>query len=112
MASDLMTGSIRYVAIPQTIVITAATSLSEASCCSFWAPPIELRREKVPFADMSPLLPESVSSLVVFSAFSKSTRPAAVKMTLLKPSVEVGDVVKRVASAAAADTVTTARSRK
>lgn len=60
---------------------------------------------------MSPLR-ETLSSRELLSALSNSTKPAAVKMALLSPRADVGDVVYRFASAMLADTAAIPRSRK
>lgn len=109
--SELIAGSIQYVARPQDTVMTMATSRREVMRCSFCTPPSELRREKVPFADIRPPL-LVLSSLESLSVLSKSTKLVAVKMTLLNPKAHVVGSVYRVASAADADTVTTANNLK
>jgi hypothetical protein len=88
----------------------SARSLREASCvllCALGG----LRREKVPLADIRPL-PESLSSFESLRTASRSTRPTAAKMTLLKAMAEVGKVVNRAANAAVAERAAMARKPK
>lgn len=109
MACGEIAGSTKYAPKLQITAMARATSLSEASCCSFWGP-VELLLENVPFADMRPLR-VSPSSFVFLRALSKSTRPVAVKMMPLNPSADVVAIVYRLERTALAEKVIMANSR-
>jgi hypothetical protein len=76
-------------ATPHTTAMATATSLSAASRCVLEAPLIDACREVLPFADKSPRLLLSLSSVAARIVDSNKTSPVAAKMALLRPRATV-----------------------